>query len=270
MSGTQPANITSLFPDKFYQTVCKPCLVCLFVIFCSLQGIAQDAAININDFRNFKYIDSLARYELTLPGAVTDADIPGKLIFANFLPSKISNKLPDNWVEQELFLKFTIVNDTTVARVTSFYPGMYFTKIKLFRAKPGSIASTFTPVVDSAAIDRSTDGYKMISLEAGEKAVIFVRLRFLRSSQNTLVPMLMKPDYIDKHRAVNLVKKSGLDVVTYLASGMMLMMIIYSVATFIQNRRKEFLYYALYAFFTGLLLFLISFLGMRLNYFNFI
>jgi len=231
--------------------------------------LAQDPVVALNSFRNLRYIDSLVRYELTEPGEITDEQIPSKLRFAAFLPSKISQKLPNNWVEKELFLRFWLQNDTDIPRTVSFYPGMYFTTIKLYRARPGAIASTFQPVKDSVPPDKNIDGYRLISLQPHEDVVVFVRLRFLRSSQNTLVPIIMRADYIDKHKAVASVRRSGLDVVTYLASGMMLMMIIYSLAAFIQNRNKEYLYYALYAFFTGVLLFLISFLGMRLNEFNF-
>ena len=230
---------------------------------------AQDPVIEINSFRNLRYIDTLVRYELTETGEISDQEIPSKLRFLNFLPSRISEKLPDNWVERELFLKFTLQNDTSLQKTVSFYPGMYFTTIKLYRAKPGAVATTFQPVKDSIPPDKNTEGYRLITLEPNEQVVIFARLRFLRSSQNALVPIIMRADYIDKHKAVASVRRSGLDVVTYLASGMMLMMIIYSLAAFIQNGNKEFLYYALYAFFTGLLLFLISFLGIRLNSFNF-
>ena len=290
MSSLRPLIYTIELKHITYSTVCfrlQKLLTCLFFL-CALKASAQDPVykvsthqpalrdthqapvIEINNFRNLRSIDSLVKYELTTPGELADNEIPLKLRFPDFLPSKISARLPDNWVEKELYLKFTLLNDTDLARTISFYPGTYFTKIKLFRAKPGAIASSFQAIKDSVPSDRNIDGYKLITLQPKEKTVIFARLRFLRSSQNTLSPLLMKPDYIDKHRAVAIVRRSGLDVVTYVASGMMLMMIIYSLAAYIQNGNKEFLYYALYAFFTGILLFFISFLGMRLNEFNFI
>ena len=230
---------------------------------------AQDPVIEINSFRNQRIIDTLVRYELTEPGVIADQEIPVKLRFANFLPSKISQKLPDNWVEKELFLKFILFNDTDQPRSVSFYPGTYFTDIKIFKSTTDLNSSNFKLIKDSYPPDKNIEGYHLITLQAGEKSVFFARLRFLRSSQNTLLPIIMKADYIDKHKAVAIVRRADLDIVTFIASGMMLMMIIYSLAAFIQNNNKEYLYYALYAFFTGLLLFLISFLGRRLNKFNF-
>ncbi|HTE25780.1 sensor histidine kinase [Flavitalea sp.] len=266
---------TSSLHLKYYLQRIIPRIIGLLV-FCVLaatvfpfNSIAQDSVIEINSFRNLRIIDTLVRYELTEPGTIKDHQIPAKLKFANFLPSKISQNLPADWVEKELFLKFTLANDTDLPRTVSFYPGTYFTQIRIFKATAGAINSTFQVLKDSILPDKNIDGYHPISMQPGEKAVFFARLRFLRSSQNTLVPIIMRADYIDKHKAVAIVKRADLDIVTYIASGMMLMMIIYSVAAFIQNRNKEYLYYALYAFFTGLLLFLISFLGTRLNKFNF-
>jgi signal transduction histidine kinase len=230
---------------------------------------AQDPIIEINSFRYQRIIDTLIRYELTEPGVIADHEIPVKLRFADFLPSKISQKLPDNWVEKELFLKFILSNDTDQPRSVSFYPGTYFTDVKIFKASTDVTSSNFKLIKDSFPPDKNIEGYHLITLQAGEKSVFFSRLRFLRSSQNTLLPVIMKVDYIDKHKAVAIVRRADLDIVTYIGTGMMLMMIIYSFAAFIQNNNKEYLYYALYAFFTGLLLFLIAFLGRRLNKFNF-
>jgi signal transduction histidine kinase len=266
---------TSSLNDEFTVQRIIPRIIGLLV-FCIFAAtvfpgasMAQDSVIEINSFRNLRYIDSLVRYELTEPREIADQQIPAKLRFADYLPSKISRNLPVNWVEKELFLKFTLANDTDLPKTISFYPGTYFTAIKIFKAIPGKEASTFQVLKDSIPPDKNIEGYHLITMAAWEKSVFFARLRFLRSSQNTLVPIIMRADYIDKHKAVAVVRRADLDIVTYLASGMMLMMIIYSVAAFIQNLNKEYLYYALYAFFTGLLLFLISFLGGRLNKFNF-
>jgi signal transduction histidine kinase len=270
MSITKPKNNVLVSPFIFRWMHG----ILLLVVFASqllpLGSKAQDSVIEINSFRNLKYIDSLVRYEVTEPGQIKDTEIPTNLFFAKFLPAKISQKLPDNWIEKELYLRFTLRNDTSIHRTVSFYPGMYFTRIRMFRAQPENIAATFELLKDSTPTDKNTEGYKHITLKPRETVVLFARLNFLRSSQNTLVPIIMRADYIDKHKAVAIVRRAALDVVTYLASGMMLMMIIYSLAYYIQNGNKEFLYYALYAFFTGVLLFLISFLGMRLNDFSFL
>jgi two-component system, NarL family, sensor histidine kinase DesK len=269
MSITSPQNNEILsrfiFPGMYRVLLFYFLATHLFPIY----TVAQDPTIEVNSFRNLKYIDSLVKYELTAPGEVTDKEIPTRLTFRNFLTRQISEKLPAGWVEKELFLQFVLSNDTNVQRTVSFYPGMYFTRIKLFRAEPQAIAATFHPLRDSVPAENNIEGYKLITLGPHESVTIFARLNFLRSSQNTLMPIIMKADYIDKHKAVAMVRRWGLDIVTYLASGMMLMMIIYSLASYIQNGNKEFLYYALYATFTGMLLFLISFLGMRLNDFSF-
>ncbi|RZK16394.1 MAG: hypothetical protein EOO43_14530, partial [Flavobacterium sp.] len=138
----------------------------------------------------------------------------------------------------------------------------------LYKASPAN-PNQLKRIKDSVPEDLKIDGYRLITLEPFEHAVIYVQLRFLRSSQNKLEPQLMNIEDIDKHKAMSVVKRSELDIVTYLASGMMMMMILYSFAAFWQNKNLEYLYYALYAFSTGMLLFFISFFGTSLHRFSF-
>lgn len=241
-------------------------LICIFAI--SAAATAQDSIVNLSTFRNIRFIDSLSLYELTLPGEIKDNEI-SRLQFKRYLPAGIKTKLPVDWLEKELYLKFTIYNDTDLVRNIAFYPGAYFTVNTTFRADAAS-GGVYKVVNDTVPDMKPEPGYTFISMRPNEKAEFIARLRFLRASQNTLAPLLMRADYIEKHRALAAVRRSSLDVVTYVASGMMLMMIFYSLAVYTQNGSKEFLYYALYALCTGTMLFFISFLGPRLNHFNYL
>ncbi|MHA4847552.1 sensor histidine kinase [Flavitalea antarctica] len=268
------SNSRSLHDDftvqRIIQRIIERLVVCIFLagVYPS-ASIAQDSVIEINSFRNLRYIDSFVKYELTEPGVIADQQIPAKLRFKNFLPAEVAKNMPVEWIEKELFLKFILANDSDHPRTISFYPGTYCTAVKIFKANADSVASEFRVLKDSVPPDKNIEGYHLLTMEPREKAVFFARLRFLRAAHSTLLPMILREDYIGNHKAVAVVKRADLDIVTYLSSGMMLMMIIYSVAAYMQNLNKEYLYYALYALFTGLLLFFISFLGNRLNRFNF-
>ena len=241
----------------------------LSALMLALPVQSQDSVVNLSSFRNIRFIDSLALYTLTAPGDIEDHEL-SHLKFNRYLPKGIKDKLPGDWVEKELYLKFALHNDTDLVRNIAFYPGMYFTVNRTFRADTNSQHGYFRIVRDTVTDIKPVPGYTLIVMQPNQKSEFIVRLRFLRASQNTLAPLLMRADYIEKHRALAAVKRSSLDVVTYVASGMMLMMIFYSLAVYTQNGSKEFLYYALYALCTGSMLFLIAFLSARLNHFNYL
>jgi signal transduction histidine kinase len=202
-------------------------------------------------------------------GSVADTEIPVQLKFEKYLPTGRRNNIPPGWIEKELYLRFTLSNDTDQSRSIGFYPGTYFRRIDIFKGTAETMAG-FQPVKHAAPPGQQIDGYKLINFEPFEKSTFVIRLIFIRSSSNVLSPMLLKADYIDKHKAVVLVRRTSIDVTTYIASGMMLMMIIYSLAVYLQNKNDEFLFYALYASCTSILLFLIPFLAMMSSSFNFI
>src|SRR4030095_12578429 len=61
---------------------------------------------------------------------------------------------------------------------------------------------------------------------------------------------------------------SLLDVVTYVISGIMMLMFFYSLAVYFRSGSKEFIYYSIYTFCSALLLFLKSYLYARSSEFN--
>ncbi len=246
----------------------KRFLVILIILLAAApSAVAQDGVINVSSFRSVRFIDSLTLYEIAEPGKTPTSSIPG-IRFREKLPPGITGKLPHHWIEKELFLKFTIYNDTNQVRNIAFYPGKYFTVNRLFRLDSSQNEASF--VMDTAGDAEPVSGYTIIKMAPLETSVFIAQLRFLRSPQNTLAPLIMRADYIEKHQALAAVRRSPIDVVTYVASGMMLMMIFYSLAVYTQNGSREFLYYALYALCTGSMLFLISFLSPRLNQFNYL
>lgn len=242
-------------------------IVVLIMAGCFTDAVSQDSVINVASFRNVKLIDSIIRYDVQKKNTVAASDL-AKLAFANFLPSNAHSDLPASWVEKDMFLRLTLTNSADTARPIAFYPGVFFPLINIFRLeKNGSIVQETAP--DVFYNKKRYPSYKQFTVPAHDTTTYFVQLRFLRTSLNAMVPQLFAPEYVEKHQAVRLSFRSQLDMTTYIASGMLIMMIFYSIAVFLQNRSKEFLYYALYAFCMGSLLFLISYLGSQASPFNF-
>ncbi len=92
---------------------------------------------------------------------------------------------------------------------------------------------------------------------------------YARTTVVTLSPYLINPIYFDDH--VNNVHTNwyGVNTFTYVLCGLLLMMMLYSLANYVQNLKRSFLYYSIYALCIGTLLFLKAALYKRSTPFNF-
>lgn len=242
------------------------------LLFCfGNNSYAQWADSMIIDVANFRFQKQIAKNSLfasTPKHQIPDADIY-KLPFRQCPGNYQAHDLPGRFVEQDCFLQFALKNssDTTVA--VCFIPGTYCRLLTLFKANPEDIAGTFTRLPDSLTIDSRHAGVKRIALRPHEEAVYFSRFNFVRTNVNTLIPRLIMNDFLQAYTILQRERDSMLDVFTYTVSGVLLFMIFYSLAVYIQSRNKEFLFYAGYTFLTCSLLFLKSFLNTSANSFNY-
>ena len=102
----------------------------------------------------------------------------------------------------------------------------------------------------------------------GDTTIYFMKFRFVRSGTNTYQPKLIERNFYSSWLRMVNSKDASLDIISLLCSGVMVMMMVYSLAVYIQNRHTEFLYYAAYVFHTALVLFLKVVLPYERNVFH--
>jgi len=111
--------------------------------------------------------------------------------------------------------------------------------------------------------------YRLISLAPHNSATIIAELTFVRTHLNKIKPSLINPGYLVSFvkdlDSTNMQSK----IITYLFCGLLLMMILFSLASFFQGANKEFLYYSGYAFFLGLMLFIKAIYSYNTSWFGF-
>ncbi len=112
-------------------------------------------------------------------------------------------------------------------------------------------------------------GTELIELGPHQEAVFYGRLEFVLTTVNTLNPRLVAPDFITYFKSNLVSKKITVNLLNYLTAGILLMMIFYSFAVYIQNHSVEFVYYSVYAGCMALLLFLKSYLFGATTPFNY-
>ena len=136
-------------------------------------------------------------------------------------------------------------------------------------ASPGKIRETFREIPDSLLQNDEFSGYKILRIPAGDTIVFFTRFNFLRTNVNAFSARLIEPAYAAQSVREFKFRDPMLDMVTYIATGILLLMIFYSLAAYGQYLNIEFIYYSAYAFCSGLLLFSKSYLNMDHTAFHF-
>ncbi len=175
--------------------------------------------------------------------------------------TQFSGPVPDMFVPKTLFLKFNITNSADTAVNICFFPGFFYTGIDLYRLKndePRLIHVTIPPNTDSYS-------FREFSVQPHDSFTMVVRLKFAKTYLNTIRPRLVSPDQIDFFIATIRDTHYSIHIFTYIFCGLLLMMILYSVSNFLQGANREFLYYALYAFFSGSMLFTKAYYDFRAN-----
>jgi hypothetical protein len=86
--------------------------------------------------------------------------------------------------------------------------------------------------------------YRLIKLPPRDSATIVAELHFVRTHLNFVKPTLIHPAYLTSYIKNLDATNVGSKVVTYLFCGLMMMMILFSLASYSQGGKTEFLYYS--------------------------
>lgn len=190
---------------------------------------------------------------------------------------KFQKGLPETWrkhrvssdvIEKELLLKFTLVNNSDSTQYIYFYPGAYFERFHLLRLSNDGGAATAVP--DSETPQEHRAAFRLLPMAPGERASYVARLEFVRTSATMFYPAVLQKEYVDSFLKDKIQFRSRTNMISYVVAGIMLMMIMYSIAVYRQNSIREFIYYIGYAGSLALMLFLKAFLlydFTRFNYF---
>ncbi|MFN8291875.1 MAG: sensor histidine kinase [Chitinophagaceae bacterium] len=181
-----------------------------------------------------------------------EAGLSPDLSAVPFTPGLIHTQaIPDKYVVKKVLLRFTVCNPADTASGIYFFPGLYFREIRLLRAG----ASSLTPLPDSMPPVAEKWGYRYLSVAPHDTLTVVAELHFLKTYINRIRPTLIRPAYLESFITNIHASESEADLVTYVFSGLLLMMVFYSLSLFLQGANREFLSYSGYAFFTGFMLF---------------
>ncbi len=152
---------------------------------------------------------------------------------------RIKNYIPERWVTKRAYIRLNLENSGSSTDSVYFYPGISFRSIKVFRlAANGQLV---------AVQDKSEgDGYQPLEIPAGSKQTYLVELYFTKTIFAYLQPQLIQRGHLLKYQKIQYHKNDGLQIVSYLFCGVLLMMLLFSIANFSLNRKTEFALYGCY------------------------
>jgi len=170
-----------------------------------------------------------------------------------------------NNVSKKIVSRFSIINNGDTTDSLYFFPGFFFRNVLLYKIENNK--ATVLPVI--APQIKDSISLRLINVLPHDTLTILAECYPLRTYTNGFRPRLIRPGYLENFFLRVQLSKKDVTLFTYIFCGLLLMMILFSLANFFQGRKEEFLYYAAYAFFLGYMLFTKQFYYSESNETNF-
>jgi len=182
-------------------------------------------------------------------------------------PKNIFRTVSQNQVEKDWYLNFCLLNSADTAITVYFYPGIYFSRIDLYLYNDSTRKADPLPVTLPDFPD--SIGYRTIILAPHTQRMYYACLRFVKTDINNMDVRIIRDYYLQVFAKNFKLSATNNKMYYYIITGILLMMIFYSMAVFILNGSFEFMYYACFAFFMGLLFFLKAYYYKTPTHFNY-
>ena len=165
-------------------------------------------------------------------------------------PSKTVH-IKERNISKKLLARFAVVNNEDQPDSLYFFPDLYFTNVILYKIENNK--ATQLPVIAPSNTDSIS--FRLFQVLPHDTLTILAECYPLKTYTTIFYPTLIKKDEIETFAAKMQLENVTVKLFTYVFCGLLLMMILFSLANFLQGRNREFLYYAAYAFFLGFMLF---------------
>jgi hypothetical protein len=165
-------------------------------------------------------------------------------------PLKITHVKAPN-VSKKLLARFSVANNTDTPDSLYFFPDLFFENVILYKIEDNK--ATAFPVI--APVARDSVSYRLFTVLPHDTVTILAECYPLRTYTSSFYPNIFRQNYIETFTAKLQMENPDVRLFTYVFCGLLLMMILFSLANFLQGSNREFLYYAAYAFFLGLMFF---------------
>jgi len=252
-----------------------PAFYCLAVIFflLTISAAAQDSLQK--SYTDISHIGLKKEITKTVSSVYINKDANPETEFSHlhFIPGlKHNGTIPNNYVTKKALVKFNIRNTADSAFSVYFFPGFYYWDIHLYKLEaglPDGQGSTIKKIPSVLPKNSDSVGYRLITLAAHDSATIIAELYFVKTYINAIRPRLVNPAFVNSFVADLHSTHNDNALVTYVFCGLLLMMIFFSMANYLQGANREFLFYSGYALFLGSMLFTKAMFTFHCSYISF-
>jgi len=171
-----------------------------------------------------------------------------RAIFRKYYPF-----VPAHLVSKPVYLKVALFNSSSVADTIFLFPGIVYDEILVYK-----VAADNKVKYEG---DGSKGGFCNLAVAPGEKKIFIIKLKFCRHEYNVLKPQLINKHYWKAYKAVFYDRLEDIRNIGFLLSGLLFMMILFTIVNYILTSKKEFLYYIGYAVSMFLLILLLALQG---------
>jgi signal transduction histidine kinase len=159
--------------------------------------------------------------------------------------------VPVEFVSQKLLIRFKIYNEKEYTDSIYVFPGLFFNAVSLYkiendRAIP--LPSVLPPIKDSIS-------FRRIMLEPKDTMTLLIECVQARTYTNQAEVKIIEAGYVKAFLLEYHDRKKYISLFTFVFCGLLMMMVLFSMANFLQGGNSEFLYYAGYALFLSIMLF---------------
>ena len=248
--------------NKFFQLI-RTCFFAIIFLMAGKYSFCQnpDTVITVSKDINEVIIKNFAAGYLPVNFNI-ERDYDQNILSKQ--PLKISPVRANN-VSKKIVTRFSIINDGDKTDSLYFFPGLFFRNVLLYKVDNNK--ATLLPVI-APQVDDSIS-FRLISIPAHDTVTILAECYTARTYTSIFRPRLISPGYLETFFVKAQLVKKDVTLFTYIFCGLLMMMILFSLANFLQGRNKEFFYYAAYAFFLGFMLFTKQFYYNQSNEINF-
>jgi signal transduction histidine kinase len=213
-------------------------LLFLFIgMFCKGQSAAVADTVFMADIKNESSLLSKTQFYYDSSRSLSVSEVLHKP-FQKFTTSYAKIRVKPENISSTLYLKILLQNNTAKEVSAYLNPGIYFTKYNIYKIDQRTLN-----IQDAGNISN----YKKIVLNAGETGHFLMQITPLKTELGSISPVLINNDYLIQHDRIITRHKSDIQIFGLILSGVLLMMILFMLANYVTNYKKEFLYNAAYS-----------------------
>lgn len=227
-----------------------------YIFFCISFINAIADPIDLNDIRNFKYVHrDIALFPVKREQIFAQSQLP----YLHYQPGIFFKNgfIPHFYTDNNIYGKLIVYNTSGDTLSVYFSPGFYSKYLHMY-VQDLRTGAPPEPVIPQNQV-LGTKMYGLLSVQPGDSLALYTHFHFIKSNINRFKPILIEKSFAPFWKDILYESNRPLNIFSFFAAGILMMMVLYSFAAYYQQKNREFLYYGLYALSMASMFFLKSF-----------